>query len=283
MITTSSLPKVISKEIKDGTKLAGDDFDDKQLERWFTEEKEAFFEVDAGNSEEDPWYLYMYFVNEILGFNLVYRHLSLIKNILVLGPGAGKEIDNFAKKNPSSVIHFLEASKNFQSILQKKFPNSLIYSPKFNGDIDIINEEIDVTCAFSVLHHIPNVSKVLKEIGRVTRSGGFLLVREPCSSMGNWNAPRSATPNERGISRQLMTKYAKDAGFEMVITPKAIIFEPINKFLIKTIGYKCIPFHLLYLIDRIISSALKINDHYWRDSIFKKFGPSSYFYVFKKI
>jgi hypothetical protein len=121
---------------------------------------------------------------------------------------------------------------------------------------------------------------VLREIGRVTKSGGALFVREPCSSMGSWCPPRLATPNERGIPKRLMTRFARAAGFELIsVIP--ILFEPLNKILKRTIGFR-VPFPVLYAIDRGISSSLSWNDHYWRDTFSRKLGPSSYYYLFHK-
>jgi ubiquinone/menaquinone biosynthesis C-methylase UbiE len=129
----------------------------------------------------------------------------------VLGPGSGKEVEQFATQNPECQLHFLEASKNFQKILLDRFTGSRIVLPHYSGDIALADNSQDVVCAFSVLHHIPNVSKVIAEIGRITKPGGLMMTREPCSSMGDWRGQRSATPNERGISRSLMVKFAEQA------------------------------------------------------------------------
>lgn len=279
---STSLPKEITSQIRNGTYLVGDDFNNDQLKRWFAEEEEAFYEGDAGNSEEDPWYSYMRYVNHVLGFSAVQKDVMPLSNMLVLGPGSGKEVEQFALSNPGCRLHFLEASNNFQKALRERFPGSSIVSPRYNGDIALPDSSQDVVCAFSVLHHIPNVSKVLAEIGRVTRTHGLLMVREPCSSMGNWRGPRSATPNERGISRTLMTQFAGQAGFTLERQPTPIIFEPFNKLLKKTVGFRWLPFRALYIMDRVTSGLLSFNDHYWRDTWARKLGPSSYFYLFKK-
>lgn len=278
----TSLPKEISQEIKDGAVLAGDNFTEKQLRIWFAQEQEAFYEADAGNSETDPWYAYMRYVNEILGFPKITKSEDLSKSILVLGPGSGKEVELFADENAGWTLNFLEASLNFKEELIRKFPRSVIVDPVISGNISLRDCSQDVVCAFSVLHHIPNVSHVVREISRITKPGGLFLVREPCSSMGDWRYPRSATPNERGISRSLLIAIAQKAGFELSSKPIPILFEPINKILKKTIGFSLIPFSLLYLVDRLASMVVSFNDYYWRDTWYKKVGPSSYFYVFRK-
>lgn len=279
----SSLPDDVSPEVRSGSHLVGEDFDDDQLKRWFAEEQEAFYEDDAGNSEKDPWYAYMRYVNEVLGFATVSKHADPIQNVLVLGPGSGIEIEQFATKHPACKLNFLEASESFKLMLRDRFCGATILEPQYTGSIALSDESQDVVCAFSVLHHIPNVSKVVTEIGRVTKSGGFLMVREPCSSMGDWRKPRSATPNERGISRALMTRFAADAGFTLERQPIPILFEPFNRILKKTIGFRQIPFPILFGLDRLTSKFLSLNDHYWRDSLWRKLGPSSYFYIFRKL
>jgi SAM-dependent methyltransferase len=283
VINSTSLPKIITKQIIDGTHLVGDDFNIEQLQRWFAEEQEAFYEGDAGNSEEDPWYAYMRYVNDVLGFSAIAKRVDPIRNMLVLGPGSGKEVEQFAARHPECQLHFLEASNNFQQILRKRFVNSSIILPQYSGDIALPDSSQDVVCAFSVLHHIPNASKVIAEIGRITQAGGLLMIREPCSSMGDWRGPRSATPNERGISRALITKFAEQAGFALERQPVAIILEPLNNIVKKTVGFRWMPLRALYIMDRVASGLLSLNDHYWRDTYWRKCGPSAYFYVFKKL
>lgn len=279
----TSLPADPSDEIKNGNVLFGDDFSKSELERWYKQEEEAYYEGDAGNGDVDPWYAYMRYVNQRLGFGFLNSLNANFNDVLVLGPGSGIEVENLYSNRPDIKLHFVEASNNFQKYLHEKYPTSKIVMPQASGDINLESESIDLFIAFSVLHHIPNVSKVFAEAGRLLRAGCYFLVREPCSSMGDWSQPRSATPNERGISRTLLVKYATDNGFEMIGHPTPILFEPLNRIIKKTIGFDCVNHKVLYTLDSLISRALSINDYYWRDSFIKKFGPSSYFYVFKKI
>lgn len=59
-----------------------------------------------------------------------------------------------------------------------------------SGKIDLPDNTYDLITAFSVLHHILNVSFVLSELFRVLNYNGYLLIREPIHSMGNWNNQR---------------------------------------------------------------------------------------------
>jgi len=202
--------------------------------------------------------------------------------MLFLGPGSGAEVEQFAYANSRWTFNFLEASANFRTILRQRFARSVVLEPATSGLIPLPDASQDVVCAFCVLHHIPNVSTVVAEISRVTRPGGLFLVREPCSSMGDWRYPRSATPNERGISRRLLTEIARRSGFRLTARPVPIVFEPFNRLLKRTVGVARVPFSLLYGLDRLVSGLLVLHDHYWRDTWLKKMGPSSYFYSFRK-
>lgn len=279
----TSLPSMPTEEVKCGEVLFGNDFSQPALEKWFKQEEEAYYEGDAGNGDVDPWYAYMRYVNEQLGFKLLETLNANLSDILAIGPGSGIELEDLHSNNPTAKLHFVEASQNFQKQLAIKFPNSSIISPSCSGDIGMVNASVDLVTAFSVLHHIPNVSKVISEASRVLRNGGYFLVREPCSSMGDWGKPRSATPNERGISKSLLIKFALQNGFEIVDEPIPILFEPLNRIIKKTIGFDRVQHKYLYLVDKIVSLLVSKNDYYWRDQAFKKFGPSSYFYVFKKV
>lgn len=277
----TSLPLIISDEIRTGTALAGNDFQEDQLQIWFSQEQEAFFSNDAGNSEEDHWYRYMRYTNSRLGIDLLQEFGLAPTSALFLGPGGGSEIVDFRAAYPDSHLYLIEASDNFKSQLQRRFSNSTILHPSATGKITLPDNTVDVAFAFSVLHHIPNVSAVIYEMARVLKPTGVLVVREPCSSMGDWRFPRSATPNERGISAILIKQFAKAAGLQAHGKETPILLEPINRIL-KRLSITAIPFPFLYIADRILSLAVSWNDHYWRDTFFKKIGPSSYFYVFRK-
>lgn len=278
----TSLPWEITREIKEGKALAGDSFTGEQLQVWFEQEKEAFYEGDSGNSDIDPWYSYMRYLNTRLAFSKIPDYSGQSNSILFLGPGSGIEVDNFVSERTGWKLSFIEASTNFKQILKDKFPGSVIVDPEISGSINLGNFSQDVVCAFSVLHHIPNVSFVIGEIHRVMKPGGLFLVREPCSSMGDWRFSRSATPNERGISAYYLRTAAERSGFKLVTKPIPIIFNPLNRFLKKTGLFSLMSFSLIYWIDRTASWIASWNDYYWRDAWYKKFGPSAYYYVFQK-
>ena len=283
---SSSLPPNPSPRIKAGIDLFGDNLTTSELEKWYREESEAFFSQNATSANVDPWYAYMRYVNRIYGFSYVRKLLTSNPDILSIGPADGTELDDLKLFFEDPQIFALEASENFQSILSKKDLNISIVKPSFTGDIKLEDNSISLALALSVLHHIPNVAYVLNEINRTLRPNGIVLVREPCSAMGIWGSDRGCTPNERGISKAYLLSKAKSLGWTLLRKPLPIHFEPMNKVLHKSNLYRSFsPFKnysVLFIIDLLVSRVFSKNDHYWRQTILSKFGPSSYFYIFSK-
>ena len=281
MKNNTSLPSEISYEIKSGTHLAGDDYNLDKLKIWYEQEENAYYDSESDTGEIDYWYKYAYFVNNKLLYSKIPSSIDK-PCIAFLGPGTGEEAWELSQSRPSSSLIFIESSKDFQNILINKFPNSRVISPIISGDIDLDDSSVDVFCTFSVLHHIANVSHILKEIHRVLKPGGKLLIKEPCSSMGDWRFSRPTTPNERGISPKFFKKVTLDIGFLPNFEQTPIIFDPLNKFLKKFNLFNLLSFQTIYFIDSIISKILALNNFYWRDSFFKKLGPSNFVYIVTK-
>lgn len=281
MNPNTSLPDEITLEIKSGITLAGDDYSIEKLKIWYEQEENAYFDSESDTGEIDQWYQYAYFVNKKLLYSKIPSSIDK-PCIAFLGPGTGEEAWDLYQSLPSSSLIFIESSKDFQKILSNKFPDSSIVNPLISGDIDLEDSSVDIFCTFSVLHHIANVSHVMEEIYRVLKPGGKLLIKEPCSSMGDWRFPRTTCPNERGISPKFFQQSAEKIGFSSKLEKSPIIFDPLNKFLKKFNLYNFLSFQTIYIIDTIISKILALNNFYWRDSFFKKLGPSNFVYTLTK-
>lgn len=280
-VRPTSLPATVGQDIRSGRVLVGDDLDDRGIRKWFAEEEEAFYEDDSGNSHVDPYYLYMRALTPRLGWRALRRTTTSPRSMLVLGPGPGLEVNPIIASDGSWNIFFVEASENFRRELSVRFPSATVLPATSAGTIAVASGSIDLVLALSVLHHIPNVSFVLHELARVLRPGGHLIVREPCSSMGDWSRPRSATPNERGISKQWMQDAAQSAGLDAAQEPIPVLFYPLAivtkalraSWLMRTSAYR--------LLDIGVSRLVAFNDSYWREKWLQKLAPSAYFYVFR--
>lgn len=283
-MTRTSLPSDITRDIRTGRKLAGDDYSRAQIEVWLDQEREAYFahDQDGEMSSTDPWYSYMRYVNDKMILNSIINGKIKCKRMLIIGPGAGEEVVDLSGKRPDIELTFVEASESFQKILKKRFPGSIVQAPEPDGSIDMPNAYYDVVLTLSVLHHIANVTCLIEEISRLLSPGGHFYVREPCSSMGDWRYPRSATPNERGISKKFMMGACRKQNLVPIYRPVPILFEPLNRFVMKRFPNLPINFRVLMVFDRLLSFLVSFNDYYWRDTLLKKIGPSSYQYHFVK-
>ena len=277
----TSLPKLISENIKLGIELAGDNLDELQLEKWYLQEQEAYFESNDAGYDEDPWYKYMRHTNDNIFFSRINPNLGK-GNITFFGPARGTEAKNIQNVSEDWHYNFIESSDNFREVLEREFNNSNVIEPNIFGKVNLADNSQDVVCAFSTLHHIANISDLLQEIYRILKPNGYLFIREPCAFMGDWRYSRKATPNERGISKSFFLKTSNEIGYTLDSNPIPICFEPINKTFSRLNIWKYVSIKLLFYVDRLISKLLSYNDHYWRDSFLKKLGPSSYSYVFRK-
>ena len=281
--TVTSLPQIINSKIKSGELLAGKDLSIDGINIWFNQEKEAYYVQDSGqNLVDDRWYEYARYLNHKIGFDKLSFDENEGFSILVLGPGPGKEIEKFSSKYKNSKLYFIESSDNYKSQLSVSFPDSIVLDANIDASINLKSNSIDLIVAFSVLHHIPNVTRCLSELYRVLKDDGIMFLREPCGSMGDWRGPRSATPNERGISKTWFLQEFDRLNLQLLCTPTPVLFDQLNKVFVKSIFGKYVSNYLIYVLDRIISKIVSLNDHYWRDSVLKKIGPSAYFYSLKK-
>ena len=186
-----------------GKKLFGDDFSKEEIEKWNREEADAY--ADLGNRVNNEleninlfnnyWYKNM---NNIHGFNKIKDFKKLtFDNVLGFGSAQGGEFGSIINKINNITI--IEPSDDLMS---KKIGHIIPKYIKPNKDNSFLidNDSFDLIICFSALHHIPNVSFVLEELIRVLKPNGYLLVREPIVSMGDWRKPREyLTKNERGI------------------------------------------------------------------------------------
>jgi ubiquinone/menaquinone biosynthesis C-methylase UbiE len=73
--------------------------------------------------------------------------------------------------------------------------------PVASGTLPFPDGTFDLITFSGVLHHIPNVSYVVGELARVVTPDGYLLLREPIHSMGDWRGPRRGLTKKNAGSR----------------------------------------------------------------------------------
>ena len=262
-------------EFQDGTKLRGDDFTDAEIRQWFLDEEEGYANLGAKDKSS---YRYLYHQLNTLS---CYRHLdqaARFPKVLGFGSAYGDEflpiidqIEELTIVDPSE--HFVATEVHGKKCEYVK--------PAFNGELPFQTATYDLAVCFSALHHVPNVSTVVKEIARCLRPGGIFLVREPIVSMGNWSQPRSGlTKNERGIPLKILRKIFGTAGFD--IQRETLFGFRLIPRLAQKLGVNMYNDARMTRLDFLVSRAFRWNYRYHASSSFEKLRPVAAAMVLKK-
>jgi SAM-dependent methyltransferase len=192
------------EKYSDGKTLYGDDFSPDKIEAWFRDEQSGYYRL--AEKREPGKYGY-----HALNWRHGFRHLPPLpfEHVLGIGSAFGDEFQPILGRAKNVTV--LEAAEGFQN------PKFEYVKPNASGRMPFADSTFDLVTCFGVLHHIPNVSTVVREMARCTKTGGWLLIREPNHSMGNWEKPRRGlTRRERGIPLPIIRKIIADAGLQIV-------------------------------------------------------------------
>lgn len=265
-----------------GKKLYGDDFTHEQIQAWYADEKEGYANLVAEFEWAESHGAYGYHeLNTLHGFRYIPKN-AVFERALGLGSALGDEFLPIISQIKS--ISILEPSDNLVSDQLQGV--ALEYKkPTVEGRIEYPDNYFQLETCFGTLHHIPNVSFVLGELHRVLAPGGYLLIREPVHSMGDWRYPRHGlTKRERGIPVGLLRARIRELGFEVV--NESFCFA-MTFFLERKIGrFFKRPLHeykwYIYL-DKVLSAMTVFNLRYHAENPLQRIAPSSVFYVLKKL
>lgn len=251
-----------------GKALIGDDFTPEQIADWFADEKEASYELRGHITE------YQYHArNQFYG----YRRLApgrRFRNVLSFGGGNGAELLPISHRLEKVTI--LESSRNFKSVFEAEY-----VLPNLDGTLPFPDNTFDLVTCLGVLHHIPNVSTVIRELHRCTAEKGSVLLSEPITSMGDWTKPRAGlTKRERGIPVQLLSSFVRVAGFK-VLYEKRFSFG-LTQYLTRLFRLNPYNSGLMVRIDCALSQLPFLSTKYHATNFVEKIRPSSVFYVLEK-
>ena len=262
-----------------GKKLWGDDFSFQQIQSWFDDESHGFDELE-GEAEKQPDEYEFHHLNWLHGFSKLSKSAKF-SNVLGIGSAWGYEFDPYV--NRIEHITIIEPSdKLAKNIIGNIKPEYV--KPNVSGKIEMPDNTFDLVTCFGTLHHIPNVSFVLSELVRVLKPGGFLLVREPINSMGDWTKERKGlTKHERGIPPHIFEKIFAENNAKIV--SKNYLFT--GTFALQRISSKFSKKSLfnnrIYLrIDKILSKIMSWNCYYHAKNRWQRLGPQNIFYVVTK-
>lgn len=270
MAARESAVKPAFEAYSDGMSLYGDDFSPEEIEAWFRDEAEAYYQLPL----EQQIGLYSYHArNWLHGFR--YLPPTPFEHVLCLGGAFGDELKPVAGR--AQRVTVLEPAGGFQN------PRFEYVKPDPSGRMPFADNSFDLITCFGVLHHIPNVSTVVREMARCTKPSGWQLICEPRHSMGNWDRPRHMlTSRERGIPRSIMRKIVLDSGLQIVrerpcmfsLTSRFQYLLPKRQFVYNT--------EWITLLDDVISNLPIWSERYHARTVFQKLRPLAVFFVLHK-
>ena len=261
-----------------GEVLYGDNFGPEEIAAWFADEENGYADL-VGVEADQPRGEYGYgALNQLHGFS----HLPPGVNyghVLGFGSNFGDELKPILAS--CDRITLLDSSKKFQvdAIAGVSVDYLLAQS---SGNITLADQSVDLITCFGVLHHIPNVSKVLSEFHRVLKPGGFALIREPITTMGDWRkARRGLTARERGLPRAWFLEAIQTSGLRVNCAADCY-FPPwikvLNKCALPTFGHP-----LVVSVDAVLARLFRFNYRYHRGGVWSRFGPASLFVVAQRL
>jgi SAM-dependent methyltransferase len=258
-----------------GSKVYGDDFSLDKIAQWYHEEENAYFELVTSSTDG-----YNYIYHRLNHFHL-YRHLGdqRFRRCLAFGCARGDDVSPLARQVERFVA--IEPAEKWWCAEILGTPATFI-KPLISGDIPFERGTFDLVVCLSVLHHIPNVTHVLSEIGRVSSPEAVFLLREPISTMGDWRKPRPGlTKNQRGFPIQWLERTLRLCGFDTI--RRSFCMFPTTHRIGRLLGFRSGYEHLPFLIlDAAVSELMSWNLHYHRDSLLKKLAPWDASYILQK-
>lgn len=258
-----------------GQHLYGDDFDQLQIDEWFKDEEHGYAEL-HGSDKEKHAYGYEE-LNVLHGFSRI-NEKTRFQHVLGFGSNFGDELVPVLAR--CEKITLLDSSDRFEVTELRGVPVRYIIADP-TGRINLPDASVDLITCFGVLHHIPNVSFVVKEFSRVLMPGGFVLVREPVTTMGDWRIRRRGlTLRERGIPREIFIRIFQDAGLGLKRVSDCY-FPPWVRLCSK-LGLFAFSSRIATLVDAAFSNIFGFNYSYHKRGIVSRFAPASIFVVARK-
>lgn len=275
MNNQSQIEQALNGEI-----LIGDEYSLVEIEQWFEDEKEGYYNLYyAGQEpigESSPGYEYSELAEQH-GFR--WLPSTHFESALGIGSAHGAELRPILAR--SGRITVLEPSDGFSSNTIDGKDVTYI-KPQASGLIPFEDESFDLIVCFSVLHHIPNVSTVIGEMHRVLKRGGWILLREPTHSMGDWRKPRRGlTKRERGIPLNIFRNIVTSTGLQIVRETRCM-FSLMTRLSPLLQGKSVWTFSSIVKLDRIVCSIPVWPNYYGASRLWHKIRPTAVSYVLHK-
>lgn len=259
-----------------GERLYGDDFDEAQIARWFESERNGY--ADLGSKHWETFEYGYHALNWQHGF----RHLpakTRFSQVLGFGSGYGDELRPILSL--ADQITIVDPSDHFEVKTVDNVPVRYIKSSP-DGILPLESASFDLVTCFGVLHHIPNVSIVARELLRCVKPGGYVLIREPTISMGDWRMPRAGlTANERGIPLPILKNLLHTPDFQVIYESRCM-FSLISRLRGLTGTGTAYSSRWIVQLDQLLCKLFAFNRVYHPKSSLQKLRPTGYFAVLRR-
>jgi SAM-dependent methyltransferase len=269
------------KQYLDGDILYGDDFSPEEIRQWFADEEEGYASLIDEKQEREEYAFHA--IDSKYGFS--YLDTKRFGHAMGLGSAYGEEFLPLANRIDSITI--VEPSEKFKREEIGGIRTEYI-KPNFDGSLPFSDGQFELILTFSVLHHIPNVSYVIQELARVTASGGYVLIREPITSMRepihsmeDWNRhKRGLTKRERGIPIGVFRRIFAETNLEIV--SERFWSFPVVERLAGLVNISPFNYKWPVFLDSLLCKLFVRNVKYHTSRKIEKFRPAAVFYVLRK-
>jgi SAM-dependent methyltransferase len=257
-----------------GRALYGDDFTAEQIEAWYSEEIDAY--ADLGARDRGPGRYSYHGLNIAHGFR--YLPAGIIGSALGLGSAYVDEFEPII--NRLTDITVIEPAASLRVNAVGGLPVRYV-EPVPSGSMPFKDGTFDLAVSLGTLHHIANVSHLVGELARVVKAGGYVLIREPIISMGDWRRPRPGlTRHERGIPLNLLRSLYPASGLRIV--KQTLCMFALTNLYIRHSGQAVYNSRASVKIDAAVSRLFLANYGYHATGILGKLRPTSVFHVLER-
>jgi SAM-dependent methyltransferase len=153
--------------------------------------------------------------------------------------------------------------------------------PAPDGSLPLPGNSFDLITCFGVLHHIANISSVVGELVRTLKPGGYMALREPIVSMGDWRRPREGlTRRERGCPLPILRRIVQNKG--LTIVRESFCAFPLTTRIFRFLEGGVYNSQVATRFDAALAAAFAWNLNYHPRTWLQRFRPTAAFMVLRK-